>query len=236
MSGEEIQLEYLGQTVSMKKSETYEEFISQLVSKLFLTEKMKKSMSLIYYDDDNDEIQVDNDENYSMFLSEADKAKLTIPEASNDLGGDYDNIKKEVEEKMKSIKDEINEYKIKLKESCQKIIKKKLKEVDDKNMKELKELEKYYENKLIKKKEESEEKITNLLNEMQNQSEEIILEKLNEYNKNIEKEIQNIIKGKEQSFQEKVNKIEFEKLEQKQKDVEKVVENNKKELFNAISD
>ena len=59
---------------------------------------------------------------------------------------------------------------------------------------------------------------------------------MKEYNQYIDKEIENIIKGKEQSFQEKVNEIDFGTLEQKQNDVGKVVENNKKELFNAIND
>jgi len=234
MSEEEIQIEYLGYKIPMKKSEAYEEFISQLISKLFLTDKMKNSMSLVYVDDEGDEIPLDND-NYSEFLSEATKAILTISDESNGIPDNYDDIKKGVEEKMKSIKNDINEYKIKLKESCQKVIKKKLTEVDDKNLKEIKDLKEYYDNKLIKIKKESEEKIEDLLKEIQKQSEDIILDNLKEYNQYIDKEIENIIKGKEKSFQEKVNEIDFGTLEQKQNDVGRVVENNKKELFNAIS-
>ena len=235
MSEEEVQIEYLGYKITMKKSETYEEFIPQLVSKLFLTDKMKNSMSLVYLDDDGDEVPLDND-NYSEFLSEATKAILNISEESNGIPDNYDDIKKEVEEKMIKIKNDINEYKIKLKKSCQNMIKKKLKEVDDKNVKDLKDIKEYYDNKLIKIKKGSEKQIEDLLKEMQNQSEDIILDKLKEYNQYIDKEIENIIKGKEQSFQEKVNEIDFGTLEQKQNDVGKVVENNKKELFNAIND
>ena len=235
MSEEEIQIVYLDKEITMKKTETYKEFISQLVYKLFLTEKMKKSLSLKYFDEDNEEIPVD-ESSYSCFLSEANKAFVEIPEPSNDLTGNYDNIKKEVEEKMKLIKDDINKYKIKLKESCKNTVKKKLKEVDDKNLKELKDLKESYENKLIKIKEENEKQIQNLLEDMQNKSEDIILEKLNEYNEYINKEIENIIKGKEQSLKEKVNEIDFGALEQKQSDVRKVVENNKKELSKAIND
>ena len=92
MSEEEVQIEYLGYKITMKKSETYEEFIPQLVSKLFLTDKMKNSMSLVYLDDDGDEVPLDND-NYSEFLSEATKAILNISEESNGIPDNYDDIK-----------------------------------------------------------------------------------------------------------------------------------------------
>lgn len=240
MSEEVVQIEYLRPPkITIKITETYDEFISQLVSKLFLTDKMKNSLILKYFDEDNDEITIDK-ETYSTFLSETNKADLkiilTIPEATYDVSQNYDEIRTQVDEKMNSIKSDINEYKKKLKESCQNVIQKKLKEIDDKNQKELKDLKKIYENKLIKIKEESKKQTKDLLNEMQNNSEVIILEKLKEYNKYIEQEIENIIKGKEESFQKKVDEIDFGLLEQKQNDVGEVVENNKKELFDAIND
>ena len=235
MSEDEILVEYLGRTTPIKKSPSFQEFISQLAYKFFLTEKMKNEMKLIYYDEDNDEIKMDND-NYSLSLSEAEKIFLKIPEKSkpqNNQGG-IDGIKEEVKKKMGILKNDIDAYKNKLKEICKNTIEKKLKEVDDKHKNELEEFKKKYEGQLNNIKTEALTQIEAKLIDIEKNSTQIMNDKLTEYSNYIEKEIEKLVKSKEESLAKKIDEVNFENLEKKQSEVGDVLMRNQEELVKGL--
>ena len=145
-SGDEVQIDYLGRSTPLQKASTYDKFISSLVTKFYITEDMKKGISFYYLDEDDDQIPLDN-KNYDEFLKEAKKGILKIEEKdepdenSNDKVGDMN-------EKIKSIKEQVEQYKKKLNEICEKNIKDKLEEVDKKHKEDLEQLGKIYKDKL----------------------------------------------------------------------------------------
>lgn len=235
MSEDEILVEYLGRTTPIKKSPSFQEFISQLAYKFFLTEKMKNEMKLIYYDEDNDEIIMDKD-NYSLSLSEAEKIFLKIPEkpkSQNNQGG-IDGIKEEVKKKMGILKNDIDAYKNKLKEICKNTIEKKLKEVDDKHKNELEEFKKKYEDQLNNIKTEALTQIEAKLIDIEKNSTQIMNDKLTEYSNYIEKEIEKLVKSKEESLAKKIDEVNFENLEKKQSEVGDVLMRNQEELVKGL--
>jgi hypothetical protein len=196
---------------------------------------MKNEMKLIYYDEDNDEIKMDKD-NYSLSLSEAEKIFLKIPEkpkSQNNQGG-IDGIKEEVKKKMGILKNDIDAYKNKLKEICKNTIEKKLKEVDDKHKNELEEFKKKYEEQLNNIKTEALTQIEAKLIDIEKNSTQIMNDKLTEYSNYIEKEIEKLVKSKEESLAKKIDEVNFENLEKKQSEVGDVLMRNQEELVKGL--
>ena len=232
-----IEIEYLGRTTSVEKSPTFDEFVQQIVKKFFITEKMRKTMSIMYRDEDDDQIFL-GDENYDD-ISEVSKLYLNIEERQSneesDTSVDTSKIAEIVEKKMKSIIQEIEDYKIKLRKICQTEVSKKLEEVDNKHLKELKELKDFYEKKLTSMKDENDRIIREFLTDMEGNSFEKLNQKLEEYHKNMDNEIEKMMKEKEKSMREKVNEINFKSLEENQNEIVSVIEKNQKELDNALN-
>ena len=224
-SGDEVQIDYLGRSTSLLKASTYDKFISSLVIKFFLTEDMKKGISFYYLDEDEDQIPLDN-KNYDEFLKEAKKAILIIEEKA-ETDDKLDDNEENFDAKIKLIKEQVAQYKNKLNEICEKNIKDKLEEVDNKHKEELEQLGKLYKDKLEKYKNHIQEKTKEIFKEIQNQSTDILLKKLTEYNEGIEKELDQLIKNKENLVNNKVNELDIENLEKQQKEVGEIVSENK---------
>ena len=224
-SGDEVQIDYLGRSTSLLKASTYDKFISSLVTKFFLTEEMKKGISFYYLDEDEDQIPLDN-KNYDEFLKEAKKAILIIEEKA-ETDDKLDDNEENFDAKIKLIKEQVAQYKNKLNEICEKNIKDKLEEVDKKHKEELEQLGKLYKDKLEKYKNHIQEKTKEIFKEIQNQSTDILLKKLTEYNEGIEKELDQLIKNKENLVNNKVNELDIENLEKQQKEVGEIVSENK---------
>lgn len=224
-SGDEVQINYLGRTISLQKASTYDKFISSLVTKFYLTEDMKKGISFYYLDEDEDQYLLNN-KNYDEFLKEAKKAILEIKEKAetDDISDNDDEI---FDKKIKLIEEQVAQYKNKLNEMCEKNIKTKLEEVDKKHKEELEQLGKLYKDKLEKYKNHIQAKTVEILKEIQSQSTDILLEKLTEYNEGIENELDQLIKNKENLMNNNVNELGFEDLEKSQKEFGKIVSENK---------
>ena len=208
-----------------------EEFISLLASTFFLTKKMKKNIELIYYDEENYEYFIE-EENYSESIDEAKEITLNFKSSENEKAPELDKFKEKCENLIKS---QINNYQKNLEEICRKSALKKLEEVDKKHQEELENIQKFYQNKLNDIKDRTLKQSQNIYNKIQDQSGEMMVNKLEEYNKNLEKEMDELIKEKQNSVINKINEIDFKRLEKIQMDMGKIVENNKKELEKAIN-
>ena len=224
-SDDEVQIDYLGRSTPLQKASTYDKFISSLVTKFYLTEDMKKCISFYYLDEDDDQIPLDN-KNYDEFLKEAKKAILKIEEKDEPVENSNDNLG-DMDEKIKSIKEQVAQYKKKLNEICEKNIKDKLEEVDKKHREDLDQLGKLYKDKLEGYKSHFNQKTQEIFKEIQSQSTNILLQKLTEYNEGIEKEIDQLINDKENLVKNKVNEVGIEDLEKQQKEVNEIVSENK---------
>ena len=71
------------------------------------------------------------------------------------------------------------------------------------------------------------QKTQEIFKEIQSQSTNILLQKLTEYNEGVEKEIDQLIKDKENLVNNKVNEVGIEDLEKQQKEVNEIVSENK---------
>lgn len=233
MSRREIIVKYLGET-PVEVPSTYEDFIKLIVSTFFITDKMKQSMSIIYFDDENYENILDPD-NYSDAIEEAKEFVIQFQEEESPSkpvvnSSNIDKLQNKVIEKMKSVEDDINEYKQKLVESCKKAVEKRLEEVDKQHQEEIKKLIDFYEKKLNNIKNRVNEGTQKLVNDIQNKSTTSMAEQLDQYKRDIETEMENLIKEKIKYLENKAGEIDFSELEKKQKEVGQVVDNNKQIL------
>lgn len=233
MSRREIIVKYLGET-PVEVPSTYEDFIKLIVSTFFITDKMKQSMSIIYFDDENYENILDPD-NYSDAIEEAKEFVIQFQEEESPSkpvvnSSNIDKLQNKVIEKMKSVEDDINEYKQKLVESCKKAVEKRLEEVDKQHQEEIKKLIDFYEKKLNNIKNRVNEGTQKLVNDIQNKSTTSMAEQLDQYKRDIETEMENLIKEKIKYMENKAGEIDFSELEKKQKEVGQVVDNNKQIL------
>lgn len=231
MSDNEINIVYFDTKTPVKKTETYEEFISLLASTFFLTKKMKKNIELIYYDEENYEYFIE-EENYSESIDEAKEITLNFKSSENEKAPELDKFKEKCENLIKS---EINNYQKNLEKICRELALKKLEEVDKKHQEELEKIQEFYQKKLNDIKDRTLKQSQNIYNKIQDQSGEMMVNKLEEYNKNLEKKMDELIKKKQNSVIGKINEIDFKRLETIQIDMGKIVENNKKELEKAIN-
>lgn len=234
MSDNVINIDYFGTKTPVKKTETYEEFISLLASTFFLNKKMKQNLELIYYDEDNDINTIDK-MNYSDSLDEAKEIVLKINSSSESVQEpQLEEIKKNFEKQQESIKEYIDDYEKKLEKICKDSVIKKLEEVDKKHKEELDKIEEFYNNKLNDVKNRTLKQSEKIYNEIQNKSGEIMVNKLEEYNKYIEEEMDKLIKIKEALVNDKINELDFSSLEKKQNIMGEIVENNKEVLEKVI--
>ena len=230
----EINIEYFGKETPVELPPTYDEFVKSIVSKFFITEKMRQNMSIIYYDEDDD-INTLNKENYSQSIEEAKKLVLQIPESKTDKpGGNFnvENLQKDVIKKMESVQNDIDVYKKKLTESCKNAVEKKLEEIDAKHEEEIKKLVEFYENKLNDIKSRISEKSKKIVENIQSKSSFLLNEQLEEYKKYIETEMEKLMKEKTELLKKKLDEIDFTDLEKKQSEVGDVVDKNKQILDN----
>ena len=233
MSNREIIVKYLGET-PVEVPSTYEDFIKLIVSTFFITDKMKQSMSIIYFDDEGYE-NILYPDNYSDAIEEAREFVIQFQEEESPSrpvvnSSNVEKLQNKVIEKMKSVEDDINEYKQKLVESCKQAVEKKLEEVDKQHQEEIKQLTDFYENKLNNIKNRVNEETQTIVNDIQNKSTTSMTEQLDQYKRDIEKEMESLIKEKIKYMQTKADEIDFSELEKKQKEVGQVVDNNKQIL------
>ena len=234
MSENEISVDYLDRITPIKKPPTYNEFISLLVSKFYLTPKMKDKMELVYIDEEDEEVFID-DINYDQFTKEAKKVILNIPESNkSNQNININEAKKKMQLSLEAMQEQIKDYKKKLSDSCEKSIIKKLEEIDEQHKQELSDLKKLYEDKLNKYKNEIEEKTTKVLAEISDKSFQIMVDKLTEYGTNIEQKMENLIEDKKNSLDQKIKEKEdnFDALEQRQKEVSEALSKKIEELKN----
>ena len=234
MSKKQINIKYLGRDTPVEVPSTYEDFMKLIVSTFFITDKMKQSMSIIYFDEEDYENILDPD-NYSDAIDEAKYFVIQFKEEESPSkpvvnSSNVEKLQNKVLEKMKSVEDDINEYKQKLVESCKKAVEKKLEEVDKQHQEEIKQLMDFYEKKLNNIKNRASEETQNIVNEIQNKSTVSMNEHLDQYKRDIEKEMENLIKEKMKYLETKASEIDFSELEKKQKEVGQVVDNNKQIL------
>ena len=233
MSKKEIIIKYLGET-PVEVPSSYEDFIKLIVSTFFITDKMKQSMSIIYFDDENYE-NILYPDNYSDAIEEAKEFVIQFQEEESQSkpvvnSSNVEKLQNKVIEKMKSVEDDINEYKQKLVESCKKAVEKKLEEVDKKHQEEIKQLIDFYEKKLNNIKNRVNEETQTIVNDIQNKSTTSMTEQLDQYKRDIEKEMESLIKEKIKYMETIEGEINFSELEKKQKEVGQVVDNNKQIL------
>jgi hypothetical protein len=233
MSKKEIIVKYLGET-PVEVPSSYEDFIKLIVSTFFITDKMKQSMSIIYFDDENYE-NILYPDNYSDAIEEAKEFVIQFQEEESQSkpvvnSSNVETLQNKVIEKMKSVEDDINEYKQKLVESCKKAVEKKLEEVDKKHQEEIKQLIDFYEKKLNNIKNRVNEETQTIVNDIQNKSTTSMTEQLDQYKRDIEKEMESLIKEKIKYMETIEGEINFSELEKKQKEVGQVVDNNKQIL------
>ena len=233
MSKKEIIVKYLGET-PVEVPSSYEDFIKLIVSTFFITDKMKQSMSIIYFDDENYE-NILYPDNYSDAIEEAKEFVIQFQEEESQSkpvvnSSNVEKLQNKVIEKMKSVEDDINEYKQKLVESCKKAVEKKLEEVDKKHQEEIKQLIDFYEKKLNNIKNRVNEETQTIVNDIQNKSTTSMTEQLDQYKRDIEKEMESLIKEKIKYMEAIEGEINFSELEKKQKEVGQVVDNNKQIL------
>jgi hypothetical protein len=233
MSKKEIIIKYLGET-PVEVPSSYEDFIKLIVSTFFITDKMKQSMSIIYFDDENYE-NILYPDNYSDAIEEAKEFVIQFQEEESQSkpvvnSSNVETLQNKVIEKMKSVEDDINEYKQKLVESCKKAVEKKLEEVDKQHQEEIKQLIDFYEKKLNNIKNRVNEETQTIVNDIQNKSTTSMTEQLDQYKRDIEKEMESLIKEKIKYMETIEGEINFSELEKKQKEVGQVVDNNKQIL------
>ena len=233
MSKKEIIVKYLGET-PVEVPSSYEDFIKLIVSTFFITDKMKQSMSIIYFDDENYE-NILYPDNYSDAIEEAKEFVIQFQEEESQSkpvvnSSNVETLQNKVIEKMKSVEDDINEYKQKLVESCKKAVEKKLEEVDKQHQEEIKQLIDFYEKKLNNIKNRVNEETQTIVNDIQNKSTTSMTEQLDQYKRDIEKEMESLIKEKIKYMETIEGEINFSELEKKQKEVGQVVDNNKQIL------
>jgi hypothetical protein len=233
MSKKEIIVKYLGET-PVEVPSSYEDFIKLIVSTFFITDKMKQSMSIIYFDDENYE-NILYPDNYSDAIEEAKEFVIQFQEEESQSkpvvnSSNVEKLQNKVIEKMKSVEDDINEYKQKLVESCKKAVEKKLEEVDKQHQEEIKQLIDFYEKKLNNIKNKVNEETQTIVNDIQNKSTTSMTEQLDQYKRDIEKEMESLIKEKIKYMETIEGEINFSELEKKQKEVGQVVDNNKQIL------
>lgn len=233
MSKKEIIVKYLGET-PVEVPSSYEDFIKLIVSTFFITDKMKQSMSIIYFDDENYE-NILYPDNYSDAIEEAKEFVIQFQEEESQSkpvvnSSNVEKLQNKVIEKMKSVEDDINEYKQKLVESCKKAVEKKLEEVDKQHQEEIKQLIDFYEKKLNNIKNRVNEETQTIVNDIQNKSTSSMTEQLDQYKRDIEKEMESLIKEKIKYMETIEGEINFSELEKKQEEVGQVVDNNKQIL------
>ena len=233
MSKKEIIVKYLGET-PVEVPSSYEDFIKLIVSTFFITDKMKQSMSIIYFDDENYE-NILYPDNYSDAIEEAKEFVIQFQEEESQSkpvvnSSNVEKLQNKVIEKMKSVEDDINEYKQKLVESCKKAVEKKLEEVDKQHQEEIKQLIDFYEKKLNNIKNRVNEETQTIVNDIQNKSTTSMTEQLDQYKRDIEKEMESLIKEKIKYMEAIEGEINFYKMKKKQKEVGQVVDNNKQIL------
>jgi hypothetical protein len=233
MSKKEIIVKYLGET-PVEVPSSYEDFIKLIVSTFFITDKMKQSMSIIYFDDENYE-NILYPDNYSDAIEEAKEFVIQFQEEESQSkpvvnSSNVEKLQNKVIEKMKSVEDDINEYKQKLVESCKKAVEKKLEEVDKQHQEEIKQLIDFYEKKLNNIKNKVNEETQTIVNDIQNKSTSSMTEQLDQYKRDIEKEMESLIKEKIKYMETIEGEINFSELEKKQEEVGQVVDNNKQIL------
>lgn len=225
---EEVEIEYLKRTISVTKSNTFQEFISQLVNTFFIIPKFIDSISLTYFDDDDDEIEIDKD-NYSNCINEAKKiylkiVKMSKKEEEEDEDNNHNNPIEDIKIKLGKATKEFTIYKKNIIKLCEKKIKDELDKVNDKHKKELDKLTNIYNEKLKKIKEKGEKQIEEILNKLEEESISLINKKVKDYNYDIEKEIQTMSKDKEGKFQN-LDKIDFNSLNLIQNELSKLLGN-----------
>lgn len=221
---DKIQIEYLGEITPMKKYPEYDEFISQLTYQFYLTDNMKKEISLNFIDEDGDSVVLDQD-SYSDSLS-SQKIIVTIPEKSSNTEG----IKEQVKIGFEQLNKDVTEFKKKLKGIAQSKMKEKLKQIDERHKKELNELKEKYDEKLKEIKKGTQDKLKDLLIKIEEKSIEIMNNDLVQYKNHFEKEIDNITVDQGKSLENKYKEVNLENLEKKQNEVDNVLQTNQKEL------
>ena len=230
MSIEEIPIKYQERDTTILKYREYDELINQICYKFYIPKKYKKQIRLSYLDEDGDFNDLE-EKDYSSNYSDIQSLILKIEEESQEQLNN-DDKKQEILEKSEKLKKDIEQYKIKLKESCLGIIKKEIKELNEKHENELNKLKNYYE----KKKERIKNEISKAkLEEFDSKSSEFIESKLKEYMESIHKEINDKVIAKKESWIKLMEQIEkdFEDFEKKQNDIEKTIGQKQKEIEKA---
>ena len=102
--------------------------------------------------------------------------------------------------------------------------------MDKQHQEEIKQLIDFYEKKLNNIKNRVNEETQTIVNDIQNKSTTSMTEQLDQYKRDIEKEMESLIKEKIKYMETIEGEINFSELEKKQKEVGQVVDNNKQIL------
>ena len=102
--------------------------------------------------------------------------------------------------------------------------------MDKQHQEEIKQLIDFYEKKLNNIKNRVNEETQTIVNDIQNKSTTSMTEQLDQYKRDIEKELESLIKEKIKYMETIEGEINFSELEKKQKEVGQVVDNNKQIL------
>ena len=230
MSSIEKIILYNDQKIKLSIPKSFQEFKELCIQTFYISKKRSENMIFQYYDENNNQVTV-NDKTFGK--DECKKSKLWKLSINEDLNGgdteELEKIKQECIYRKSEMLREAQLYKQKLFEECKKIIEFKIKEQNEKYQEDLKKIKENYNNSLKNFKSEVDNQTNNCLGE--------ILK--NVMNKYLEK-VKLVDEGIKSKLNEKIDELivdatkSFEDINLKEKAIGILIEHFKTNL-NAIT-
>lgn len=218
MPQKEVTIKYLERQTSIPLGETRKEFFEILKKKFLLSEKRMERMRIKYFDKEEDEVYIDEDDDYEG-AKEASKFELEIPE--NDMPPDK--VKAEID---KYISARINDDIIEIQKKIKKYEDEYLTKFAEITAKKLQEKENYK----VKKKEKMKEEYLECINKIKEEQQNILKEEIGE----IKNKFISMIKEKIKLSNEKLRKSIKEKSDSIETTYDKKNQENQKRVIDDI--
>ena len=207
----EIEIDYLDRKTKVSLPKEYADFIKLCKETFYLSESRSKDMSIIYIDEDDDEVPIDEDEYNNEKARKASFWTLNLNEDEEDLD-DIKHIKNELTLKKNDLLNKAKIFKAQLLKKCNGIIESEVKKRNDLHKENIKKIKKAYEDNLNGFKQE--------INDIIKESLQTITQNvMSIYNDNIDiidNEIKESLKGNISTLQneceEEFNKIKVDEI------------------------
>jgi len=215
MSSNEKEILYNGIKTKLVIPQSFQEFKELCIKTFYISKQRSEQMVFKYYDEDNDEVMIDDKSFGKDDCKNSKFWELIIRE--DECGGSSDpeeleKIKKECIAKKEKMLKEANLYKKKLLEKCKSIIEKKIKEKNESHQNDLKNLKENYINSLKEFKSEVDNQTKKMLNQITEKVMSKYLENVKLVDKGVKSQLSEKIKELVEDSKKSFDKISIRRI------------------------